>query len=212
VRNTRNSTFPSVAVVTLGLGLGVAPAMAAGPESGVNVNVVNTPANPVPVTGSLGVTANTPLPVSIVDTPATPVQLLLRGSFEAGDINLTTNILGPRSYTAPDGSSLLLKYISCVAFLAADQKIHIELVADFDFGSSSGPGRLVDLILDAPVFSFNVGTVGPRRTANQPMHAYLGVTTPDGPTIGRTLALRAQRSADTSTGGVECTVGGELLQ
>jgi len=186
--------------------------MAAGPDSGINVNVVNTSAHPVPVTGSLGVTASTPLPVSIIDTPATPVQLQLKGLFEAGNVNLITSILGPRTYTVPDGSSLLLKYVSCSVFLAPDQKVHVELVADFDFGGSAGPGSLVDLILDAPIFNFDVGAPINRRTANQPMHAYLGVTTPGGPTIGRTLRLQAQRSAAAATtGGVECTIGGELL-
>lgn len=191
----------SVVALSLSVATG-SPALAQGPPGGLGVQVLNTPNVKV---------ANTPLPVSITNAPATPVQLKLNGLFEAGNVNMVAFPGAPRTYTVPEGSSLLVKYISCAAFLDPAQKIHIELVADFDFGGSAGPGSLVDLILETPIFQFTSGAPIPRRTANQPMHAYLGISTPGGPTIGNILSLQAQRSANTGTGGVECTVAGELF-
>jgi hypothetical protein len=147
----------------------------------------------------------------ISNPPAVPVQLRLTGSFTAGSNNLTSSGLGPKDYTVPDGSSLLLRYISCVVFLAADQKVHIDLEANFSLPTVSGSANLVNLIIEAPVFSFAEGFPQHRRAANQPMHAYIGVVTPNGPTVGNTIRLQAQRSADLGTGSVECTIGGDLF-
>src|SRR5262245_31875248 len=53
-------------------GLDVAgPALAAGPEAGINVNVVNPPTSPVPVTGSIAVTGTSNVNVTNTSIPVT---------------------------------------------------------------------------------------------------------------------------------------------
>lgn len=80
------SAFPFCLATVIGLfaaGVG-----AAGPDPGLNVTVTNTPANPVPVAGSLGVTGNVtvnntqanPVPVSVVSSAANPVPVTVVGA------------------------------------------------------------------------------------------------------------------------------------
>lgn len=156
------------------------------------------------------VVTNTPLPVTgTVALAGTPVQLLLIGLFDTeGGINLGDTVLGPRSYTIPEGfSRLLMRHVSCRAIVPSGQKVQIFLGADFDFGSMITPGELIELIPQGEIAG---ALPQPRQVAHADMYAFLGVATPGGPTIGRTLRLNAQRDAVTGTGSVTCTVGGEL--
>lgn len=154
---------------------------------------------------------NVPLPVEVTNpAPApVPVQLYLSGIFsEPTDINLHESILGPISYTVPAGSKLLLKYASCDATIPAGVKVHIFLVADVHLPGSTGPANIVGFVPENEVVVIGAG----RRAAAQPLHAYLGISTPDGPSFGDTLRLHAQKDTATGTGGVRCIVSGELFQ
>jgi hypothetical protein len=57
--------------IAANLALGAAAALAAGPDPGVNVTVTNTRSNPVPVTGSLGVTGG----VTINNPESAPIPV-----------------------------------------------------------------------------------------------------------------------------------------
>jgi hypothetical protein len=175
------------------------------------VKVVNTP---------LAVVASTPLPV-VLPTPVpvtgtfttagTPAQLVLQGLFADGSINLEETILGPISYTLPEGfSRLLIRHVSCRAVVPSGRKVQIFLMADLAFPSIAGPESLVELIPDDEIF---IGAIGqPRQVAHASVYAFLGVATPGGPVTGNTLTLAAQRDTTSGTGGVTCVIGGELFE
>jgi hypothetical protein len=104
-------------------------AAGAGPEAGINVNVVNTPANPVPVTGSVSVTGAvtgtvtgtvglTPGTSVLIDnTVGDPVRVRNVNDaiqpVQASSSCLTT-ALGclPTIYTVPAGKRLVIEYAS----------------------------------------------------------------------------------------------------
>jgi hypothetical protein len=68
-------------------------ALAAGPEDGLNVKVVNMPANPIPVTGTVNVgnLGATTLPVSVTNFPATqPVS----GTVSVGNLPAVQQVSG----------------------------------------------------------------------------------------------------------------------
>jgi hypothetical protein len=103
-------------------------ASAAGPPAGLDVNVTNTPANPVPVTGSItgsvtGTVGLSPNASVFVNNPATdPVRVR---SVNDGiqpvqaHASCTTNALGclPNIYTVPAGKRLVIEYVSAEACL-----------------------------------------------------------------------------------------------
>jgi hypothetical protein len=162
--------------------------------------------------GSAPVTVvNTPLPIEgTVALAGTPTQLLLKGGFQDGSVNLQDTILGPRSYTIPAGfSRMLVRHVSCEAILAAGHKVQIFLETNFSFPGVGSPGSLIQLIPDNEIFG---ALPQPRQVAHADMHAYLGITTPEGPITSDTLTLQAQRDTMTGFGGVTCVVAGELFQ
>ena len=168
----------------------------AGPPGGLDVTVLNP--LPLPVTGNVG-------------SSGTPLQLFLLGSFVEGSVNLKDSILAPRSYTIPEGfSTLLIKHVSCRAITGSGQQVQIFLESQFTFPSGGGtPGNLIEMIPDNEILG---ALPQPRQVAHANVHAYLGISTPDGPTTGDTLLLQAQRDEKTGTGSVRCVVSGELQQ
>jgi hypothetical protein len=118
-----------IAMAVLGT-LGVTNlAAGAGPDAGINVNVVNTPANPVPVTGSVSVTGGitgtvtgtvglTPGTSVLIDnTVGDPVRV--RNVNDAiqpvqAQASCLVNALGclPTIYTVPAGKRLVIEYAS----------------------------------------------------------------------------------------------------
>ena len=157
--------------------------------------------------GSAPVTVvNTPLPVALEGTPA---QIVLKGAFEEGSFNLAETILGPQSYTIPAGfSRLLLRHVSCDAIVQSGNKVQIFLRSDFNFPSFGSQESLIQLIPDNEIFG---ALPQPRQVAHAEMHAYLGISTPGGPTTGDTLTLLAQRDTFNGGGGVTCVIAGELF-
>lgn len=104
-------------------------ATAAGPDAGVNVNVVNTPANPVPVTGSVSVTGAvtgtvtgtvglTPGTSVLVGNPVTnPVRVrnvndAIQPVQAQASCLITTLGCLPTIYTVPAGKRLVIEYAS----------------------------------------------------------------------------------------------------
>lgn len=104
-------------------------AVAAGPDAGVNVNVVNTPANPVPVTGT--VTVNGSVTGSVTGTvgltPGTSVMIdsTVGDPVRVRNVNdaiqpaqASTSCLAttigclPTIYTVPAGKRLVIEYAS----------------------------------------------------------------------------------------------------
>jgi len=143
----------------------------------------------------------------------TPIQLLLAALFEVGDINAFESGLGPISFTAPEGKSMLIKFVRCRA-VRGDNEIHqfdIGLVTSFVFEGFSTPAELVQFVPTSVWES--PGPFGDRAVASTPTHAYLNIPSPaeGAPEIGNVLRLRAQRNGTTGSGGVECTVSGVLF-
>jgi hypothetical protein len=139
----------------------------------------------------------------------TPVQLHLRGLFSEGDVNLGDTILGSRSYTIPEATTLLITYATCRAVSNAAEHVQIFLTAESSLPGVIQPIRLVEMITDRYI---EIGAAFPQRrhVDGGPVQAYLGVTSPGGSTIGRTLTLQAQRDTTQGSGGVECAVAGQL--
>jgi len=163
-----------------------------------SVTIANTESNPVPV-------------VSVEDATTVPVQIQLRGLFEEGSINLIDTILGPRSYTVPEGYSMLIRYATCEAVRGVNEafQFDVSLDANFDFGSSATLAPVVQMVPTAVWES--PGPFGDRAVATVNAHSYLNISSPNGPTIGDTLYLRAQRNGTSGAGGVVCTVSGVLF-
>jgi hypothetical protein len=87
--------------------------------------------------------------------------------------------------------------------------VQIFIAAMFSFDGFSTPGNLIELIPDNVIFG---ALPQPRQVASSPLHVYVGISTPGGPTVSDTLTLQAQKDAATGTGGVECVLAGELYQ
>ena len=192
----------------------------AAPPPVKDVNIANTP---LPVEGVIDVTGSS---VSIDNDDANavpvrsinegmPVQFMLKGLFSDDDgINLGSTILGPMSYTIPDGyERMLLKYVSCHAVQSPGVRIVINLNTSFTYETLSFPRQTIVKLMTSDANSVDVPTVstGVRYAESANVHAWLGITTPGGPEIGDTLYLSAQRSTSSGTGGVTCVVTGELL-
>jgi hypothetical protein len=98
----------AVCVSVLAMTLSVPVTRAAGPPSGLDVNVVNTPSNPVPVTlhgtstvsGNVAIT-NTPLPVEDVREP-----------FQADNHNFSQADAALSFPTVPAGKRLVVEHVS----------------------------------------------------------------------------------------------------
>jgi hypothetical protein len=169
------------------------------------VKVVNTP---------LPISVETPLPVTgnlSLSLPGTPAQILLQGGFSDGGINLGDTILGPRSYTIPAGfSRMLMRHVSCRAFVPAGRKVQIFLSTEFMFPGSTTPGSLIEFIPGNEISVLPFAAA--RQVASAEVYAFLGISTPDGPATGSTLTLNAQRDTTSGGGGVTCLVAGELFE
>lgn len=96
---SRNPVSLLAATAFVGLVLASAPAGAGGPADGINVNVVNTPFNPVPVT--LQGSADTPA------LQAVSVQFLVRLPSGTGPAETSA---GPY-YTVPTGKRLVIEFV-----------------------------------------------------------------------------------------------------
>ena len=198
---TRMSAIGVITVIAVLLS--AATAAAQGNKPSAPVTVTNTP---------LPVTINSPLTVTgTFSTAGTPAQLILRGIFEEGSVNLAdVEILGPRSYTLPAGySRLLVRHVSCRAITAPGQKVQIFLDAEYQLPTVGGTMNLIELIPDNEI---DGALPQARQVASAAIYAFVGITTPGGPAMGDTLRLSAQKDGTTGTGGVTCTVGGELFQ
>ena len=183
-------TILALAIAGLSVAAYALPPPGGGPPTPIDVRVTNSA---VPI-----------------QSAGTPAQVLLQGKFVNDDINLADTILGPRSFTIPsEFSRFLVRHVSCEVIVATGAKVQIFLDTTFSFTSSTTPGSLVQLIPDNEIFG---DLPQPRQVANAEVHAYLGITTPGGPSIGDTLQLNAQRDAKTGTGGVTCVVAGELFK
>lgn len=182
------------------VGLILAPVLAnsgpAGPPNGLDVNVVNP--LPLPVTGNVG-------------SSGTPIQLFLLGAWQEGSFNLQESSLYPISYTIPEGfSTLLIKYVSCRVITEPGQQVQIYLESQFQFPDGGGiSGNLIEMIPDNEI---DGALPQARQVAHANVHAYLGISTPGGPTIGDTITLHAQKDGTTGVGSVRCVVSGELQE
>jgi hypothetical protein len=104
-----------------------------GPPPGLSVRVVNTPAEPVPVTTNapVEVIASAPLPValsapvSIDTTTPLPVSIVGPGAPQPIQISLFQPSTNPplpdnNKYRVPDGKRLVIEYVSCFGLDADD--------------------------------------------------------------------------------------------
>lgn len=143
----------------------------------------------------------------------TPIQFALGGLFTEGDINLGDSILRPMSFTVPVDKSLLIKFVTCQAVRGVNEahQFDISLVADFMFDNSTAPVAIVQFVPTAIWES--PGPFGDRAVASTSTQVYVNIPSaaPGVPEIGEEVRLRAQRNGTTGTGGVSCTVSGELF-
>ncbi len=99
-----------VGVFIYGIALG-APSQAQGP----NVTVVNTPSNPIPVSGGVNVVGGVNVTVT---NDTVPVQKCARFTINDGSLDYIASI-----YTVPQGQRLTVEYFSCKAGPPAGQKM-----------------------------------------------------------------------------------------
>ena len=119
----------AVAIVLIGLSfsqtaLAQGPSPRPGPATPVEVQ--NTAANPVQVTGTLEVTATTPLPVVSINADESVLNAFQeRVSFGSGNPD------SDKEFIVPTGKRLVIESISAEANLAADQRPQIFLGITF---------------------------------------------------------------------------------
>lgn len=155
----------SLAVVGLVGAAGLA--VAAGPPDGLQVNVVNTPANPVPVTGSVTGTvglapgssvsiANTPtvilgspLPLPTTASIKQPIQVNGGGSITGLGLNFTL-------YVVPVGKRLIVEHFSSEAGVVSGTTVNRYLLGVAPDPSNPGTVNFAHFV--APAFSSPCGT------------------------------------------------------
>ena len=168
---------------------------------------------PVDVTGSSVTIDNhdaNAVPVRPV-TERIPFQVLLTGVFSNFSINLGQSGTRDISYTIPDGfDSALVKYVSCRVIQEPDVTVVINLNTSFSYDTFGIPGQEIVKLITSPDDRVIISPAA-RFAESAMVHAWLGITTPDGPDIGDTLTLSAQRSTNQGSGGVSCVVTGELI-
>ena len=85
-------------------------AVAAGPPSGLQVDVVNTPANPVPITGNIGLATGSSITIDNPASAPVPVQDV-RTPFQANNLAATPD--SPLPFPAvPAGQRLVIEHVS----------------------------------------------------------------------------------------------------
>lgn len=85
-------------------------AVAAGPPSGLQVNVVNTPVNPVPVTGNIGLATGSSITIDNAASAPVPVQDV-RAPFQANNLAATPDTALPFPMV-PAGQRLVIEHVS----------------------------------------------------------------------------------------------------
>ena len=127
------------------LGLCAAGAWAAGPVPGLNVTVTNTPTNPVPVTGSIGLTGNAN--VTVTNTGSNPLAVLtlnlddsVRNAFQTRLVFGAGNPQTDKQFTVPTGKRLVIQSISM------DVKINYPEIPEVLLELSMGGGTVVEFL------------------------------------------------------------------
>ena len=160
-------------------------AVAAGPPDGLQVNVVNTPANPVPVTGSVTGTvglapgssvsiANTPTVIlgSPIPLPTTasirqPIQVQGGGSVTGLGLNSTL-------YVVPAGKRLIVEHFSSEAGMVSGTTVNRYLLGVAPVPGNPGTINFAHFI--APTFSSPCGSCVSGQVevvASQPIRMYV---------------------------------------
>jgi hypothetical protein len=174
-----------IALAVLGV-LGAAElAVAAGPPDGLQVNVVNTPANPVPVTGSVtGTVGLAPgSSVSITNTPTVmlgspiplPTTALIKQPIQVeGGGSVTGLGLNSTLYVVPAGKRLIVEHFSSEAGMVSGTTVNRYLL-----GVAPDPGNPSTVNFAhfiAPTFSSPCGTCASGQVevvASQPIRMYV---------------------------------------
>ena len=189
-------TYSSFCALVSGIGLFATSVLAAGPEPGVNVTVTNPPTQPVPVTGSLGVSgsvtvssgsvtvsnsASSPVPVLSVNPEG--VAFMIAKSLSSNGGNQITIA------TVPAGSRYLVEHASASCSIIPSQPL-----AELAVGVSSASGRIAHFLVPVFLGEAGVGTRPGFLAASTPIRfeagpgtSLFGRVSPVGLTTGDTL-------------------------
>jgi hypothetical protein len=160
-------------------------AVAAGPPDGLQVNVVNTPANPVPVTGSVtGTVGLAPgSSVSIANTPTvmlgSPIPLPTTASIRQpiqveGGGSVTGFGLNSTLYVVPAGKRLIVEHFSSEAGMVSGTTVNRYLLGVAPNPANPSTVNFAHFI--APAFSSPCGTCASGQVevvASQPIRMYV---------------------------------------
>lgn len=177
-------------------------ALQAWAEKPMPVNVMNTPSNPVPVTGSLGLTGNANVTVTNTASNPLPVVVTALEPFQAtnsdvvNEPSLSTTITVT---TVPAGKRLIVEHVSVDAGLYSPQRPQVRLFT----GTSRFPGIGGDFLVfqTEPQNYFSPGT-----------HFYASAQTKIYVNPGESLFLELARDNDTRQGQFSWFVSGYLVQ
>jgi len=174
-----------IALAVLGVLGATELAVAAGPPDGLQVNVVNMPANPVPVTGSVtGTVGLAPgSSVSIANTPTVtlgspiplPTTALIKQPIQVeGGGSVTGLGLNSTLYVVPAGKRLIVEHFSSEAGMVSGTTVNRYLL-----GVAPDPGNPSTVNFAhfiAPTFSSPCGTCASGQVevvASQPIRMYV---------------------------------------
>jgi hypothetical protein len=128
-------TTTAVTAFTLAVALSSSTALAAGPPSGLNVNVVNPPSSPIPVTiqgtGTVSGTVNVgnpaahPALTSSVDNPGRIPYQAQHSMDPSLDCNLPASECTFAPPAVPAGKRLVVQHVSALAFVSSGTFIKV---------------------------------------------------------------------------------------
>ena len=171
----------AVALLTPQTGLG----QKSGSPTSLNVNVVNTEANPVPVAGAVTV-GNT---VTVVEAPKQPFDHRIALSFQNDGANATGGSITP----VPQGKQLVVTYFSAQTNPTVATKVSFRVLKTSAGGSTAAAYDFE---------SVETGTVS-GFVASEPLHIYLNA--------GESLSVIAARNTLEGVGAVNVSVSGYLV-
>ncbi len=203
-----------ITLTTPQVSYGVSGGAASGPEK--PVVVVNTAAEPVPVTGTIaggtvqaqqggtwnvGITgtptflvgnaSSEPLPTRDMDHPARqPFQRFLVDEIDDGELNAGDRI----SFAVPADKRLVIEYVSFIGVMPTGQKLRVR----FDVQSGGGANHHLTVSNEG---TFQGGTED--HKASQQMRAYAGP--------GTTVYIRVARNIASGRGSFNVSVSGYLV-
>jgi hypothetical protein len=130
-----------------------------------------------------------------------PIQFSLGGEWLDGNQSLSDAAYIPRSFTVPEGKTMVIRYVTCQGLINPGTTAFIHFLVDDE---NEAP-ELALIPTASSAFSFGQDRIA--ATVNTEI--YMGIANKEGPAVGTTIAIYAQREVTSGIGGITCLLSGE---